>query len=79
MTYPEFFGGQTGHTSNPQWDIPSPPPGALKIHSLTLSVHRFFVKAFPNYLSLHYKTFFLKDDFLKNHIFKGNIFIAINL
>ena len=35
----------------------------LKMHSLTLSVLRFFVKPFPNYLGLHYETLFFVDDF----------------
>ena len=47
--------------------------------SLALPVLDFFVKHFPNYLSLHYETPIFVDDFLKIHIFKYKIRIAINL
>ena len=65
--------GRPIHTSNPRrghhdWHQEGNfskfvPPDAQKMHSLTLSVLRFFVKPFPNYLSLHYKTLFFVDDF----------------
>ena len=66
------FWGRPVHTSNPRrchdWlrmgNVSKfVPPDALKMHSLTLSVLRFFVKPFPNDLSLHYETFFFVDGF----------------
>ena len=41
-------------------------PDALKMNSPSLSVSRFFVKHFVDYLSLHYETLFFLDDFKKN-------------
>ena len=52
------------------------PQNALKMHSLSLSVFRFFCKIFS--ISLHYETFFLMDDFCRVHIFINIICMAIN-
>ena len=49
----------------------SVPPDALKKHSLALPV--------PRTLSLHYKTLFFVEDFLKIHIFKLKNIMAMNL
>ena len=38
-----------------------------------------YQKHFPNYLTLHYKTLFLMDDFLKICIFVNKICMAMNL
>ena len=44
------------------------PPETLKMHSLAISVLDFHVKQSSNYISLHYETLFIVDDFLKTHI-----------
>ena len=72
----QSFLGRPVHTLNPwrhhhDWSWAGKfskfvPPDALNVHYLVLSVLRFFVKAFPNYLSLHWKTVFFRDDLLKD-------------
>ena len=47
-----------------------------KIHSLALSALRFFVKYFPNYLSLLYETLFLRMIFEK-FIYPNKKFVSV--
>ena len=72
----QSFLGRQVHTLNPcrhhhDWSSAGKfskfvPPDALNVHYLVLSVLRFFVKPFPNYLSLHWKIVFFRDDLLKD-------------
>ena len=72
------FFGRPVHTPNPRrrhhgWHQAEKfpkfvPPTTLKIHSLALSVLRFFCQ---NYSSFHYEKVFSVDDFKKNHIQKN--------
>ena len=39
------------------------PPDTLKMYSLVVFSQIFFVKHFPNYLSLHYEKLFIVNDF----------------
>ena len=47
--------------------------------SLALYFLDFFVKHFPNYLSLHYEKLFFVDNFEKNHILKQEKCMAVRL
>ena len=49
------FFGQTGTNIESTMALPWLLPDILKMHSLTLPFSDFFVKHFPNYLSLHYE------------------------
>ena len=62
------FLGRLVHISNYSWHraekfSKSVPPDALKTQSWPCLVLHFFVKHFPNYLSLYYKILFFVNDF----------------